>query len=76
MRWSAVLLLAFCIVQCARAQNNRDVDSLQAALRAHPQEDSLRAQTLYLLSREYWDRDLDTAFALADELLKLSQRIH
>ena len=57
------------------AQNLHDIDSLRAVLAAHTQEDTLRAKALYQLSREYWDRDLDTAFSIAQGLLELSQRI-
>ena len=57
------------------AQNSLSTDSLRAVLAAHPEEDSSRVNTLSDLSAEYWNRDLDTAFALAQDALRLWERL-
>ena len=59
----------------APAQNNLSIDSLRAVLAARPAEDAGRVNTLSDLSAEYWDRDLDTAFTLAQDALRLSERL-
>ena len=72
---SALLMAAVsCASSIVRAQTH-SIDSLEQKLAAYPRQDSLYASTLYRLCREYWDRDLDTAFHYADQLLALSERI-
>jgi signal transduction histidine kinase len=68
------LVVAFCALSIGHAQTN-SIDSLRSVLASVEQADSTTAETLYQLSREYWDRDLDTSFIFAQQLLELSQRI-
>ncbi len=56
-----------------RAQTQA-IDSLRGAVASGSQELKVKASTLYKLSREFWDHDLDSAFAVAEELLAFSQR--
>src|SRR5688572_15771250 len=56
------------------AQNEVSIESLQYRLKNTP-ADSTRANLLYQLSREYWDRDLDSSLAVAHELLNFSNKI-
>ena len=66
-----VLVLSSGIV----AQNTMSIDSLRRVLANHPEQDTLRVNTLSDLCAEYWDRDLDSAFVIAGEVLALSQRL-
>lgn len=61
-----------CVPSIVHAQTDA-IDSLRRAVVSGPQELKVKASTLYKLSREYWDHDLDSAFAIADELLAFSR---
>jgi len=83
MRWILPLLavrpaFVWCLFFAASSivqGQTHSIDSLEQRLAAYPRRDSLYASTLYRLCREYWDRDLDTAFLFAGQLLDLSERI-
>ncbi len=57
------------------AQNQHNVDSLKQQLTVE-RIDTVKAQLLHELSREYWDGNLDTSIYYSNELLKLSTDIH
>jgi tetratricopeptide (TPR) repeat protein len=72
---AALAVSGLWLAALAPAQNSMSVDSLRAVLAAHPAEDSNRVNTLSDLSAEYWDRDLDSAFSMAEDALHLSERL-
>jgi two-component system, NtrC family, sensor kinase len=68
------------------AQNQLIIDSLHKELRefeagkksynaAPDLSDSVKANILYRLSKEYWSGNLDSAFIIAEQVLKLSGKI-
>lgn len=72
--WCVILAVtAMCgVPSIARAQTDA-IDSLRKAVVSGSQEVMVKASRLYKLSREYWDHDLDSAFAVAGRLLAYSQ---
>lgn len=54
------------------AQNKNNIDSLKNEIN-RATNDSLKAELLYQLSREYWDNNLDTSLKIANELLHFAQ---
>ncbi|MBK9073410.1 MAG: tetratricopeptide repeat protein [Flavobacteriales bacterium] len=72
-RATVAVVLCFGTCSIGRAQTH-DIDSLRTEVGSGSQDLKVKASTLYKLSREYWDHDLDSAFAVADELLAFSQR--
>ncbi len=66
-------------------QNQLIIDSLNKELNVFESKtkksepglsDSTKANILYQLSKEYWSGNLDSAFILAEQVLKLSVKIH
>ena len=72
-RCAAIVFLCFSHWSVSQAQTDA-IDSLRTAVVSGSQETKVKASTLYKLSREFWDHDLDSAFAVAEELLAFSQR--
>ncbi|MEO8068265.1 MAG: tetratricopeptide repeat protein [Flavobacteriales bacterium] len=71
-RGASMLFVCFSTWSVGRAQTDV-IDSLRNAVASGSQEIMVKASRLYKLSREYWDHDLDSAFAIADRLLAFSQ---
>ncbi len=71
---AVVMLFLCCCTRAVSLAQTDVIDSLRKAVASGSQEIKNKASTLYKLSREFWDHDLDSAFAVSDRLLAFSQR--
>jgi len=71
---ATLLIAACCLGVSLCTPQTPSIDSLRAVLDSSQQEVVGRASTLYKLSCALWDHDLDSAFAVAEDLLAFSER--
>jgi tetratricopeptide (TPR) repeat protein len=69
------ICLVFAAYQCPAQSALPKADSLTAALRAHPREDSIHVQLLIDLTRSVIYNSPDSAMKYSDEVLRISGRI-
>jgi tetratricopeptide (TPR) repeat protein len=76
------LLLSIILFFQCDAQNLQNIDSLKNLLKSIEEKkprsssDTIKANILYLISKEYWSGDLDKSMEYAKRVLSLSQTIH
>ncbi len=72
---AAALITVLMLSGAITAQNTMSIDSLRRVLAARPAQDTNRVNILSDLCAEYWDRDLDSAFIIAEEVLRLAKQL-